>query len=195
MVKSKNKKSVIALVVMAFLLVASICLAATGAWFTDKETGKLNGETITFGTIDLDTVKVEATQFGSVKVLPGDSYQATVTVKLAENSEDAYVSVAAAVEEGQALSEYITISVKKGEANFTSEVARMTASDTLTLTITVSVSETLPNKVGDTVYNGGTVDIKGVNIVAKAIQAKGLSLEQATAKLADDSIIKAKNEA
>ena len=189
MVKSKNKKSVIALVVMAFLLVASIVLAATGAWFTDKEEETLAGETITFGKIDLDTVTVAGTQFGTAKVLPGDSYTATVTVKLAEGSEDAYVSVAAAVEEGQALSQYITISVKKGEANFTSEVAKMTAADTLELTITVSVSAELPNKVGETTYNGGSVEIKGVNIVAKAIQAKNLTLAEATTKLADDTLI------
>lgn len=53
MVKSKNKKSVIALVVMAFLLVASIVLAATGAYFTDSASGS-GDTTITFGKVDVN---------------------------------------------------------------------------------------------------------------------------------------------
>ena len=51
MVKSKNKKSVIALVVMAFLLVASIVLAATGAWFTDQL--HEDSTTLNFGKVDI----------------------------------------------------------------------------------------------------------------------------------------------
>lgn len=57
MVKSKNKKSVIALVVMAFLLVASIVLAATGAWFTASGNANLTDGKLKFGTVAL---KVEA---------------------------------------------------------------------------------------------------------------------------------------
>lgn len=57
MTNAKNKKSVIALIVMALLLVASIALAATGAWFTDKAKGDGNA-TITFGKVD---VNVEGT--------------------------------------------------------------------------------------------------------------------------------------
>lgn len=45
----KNSKSIIALVVMAVLLVASIVLAATGAWFTSK--AQANGEELAFGQI------------------------------------------------------------------------------------------------------------------------------------------------
>lgn len=59
MVKSKNKKSVIALVVMAFLLVASIVLAATGAWFTSSASGAASG-TIKFGTVKVELEGISA---------------------------------------------------------------------------------------------------------------------------------------
>ena len=52
MVKTKSKKSVIALVVMAILLVLSMAMTITGAWFTDyldQETDSLE-----FGKIDIE---------------------------------------------------------------------------------------------------------------------------------------------
>jgi len=59
MVKSKNKKSVIALVVMAFLLVASIVLVATGAWFTSATTD--SSKTFKFGKVELEVTNTTLT--------------------------------------------------------------------------------------------------------------------------------------
>lgn len=85
MVKSKNKKSVIALVVMAFLLVASICLAATGAWFTskvDERTDSLN-----FGTIAISSDVFTVTATGTKEMattdllMPDDTLTITYNIK------------------------------------------------------------------------------------------------------------------
>ena len=55
----KNKKSLVALVVMAFMLVASITMAATGAWFTDQATG--TSSKITFGTVSFSAEEANVT--------------------------------------------------------------------------------------------------------------------------------------
>ena len=99
MVKSKNKKSVIALVVMAFLLVASIVLAATGAWFTSEATDK--SDTFTFGNIDITVTSAEGLKVtkGTVAgdyltttdVMPGDKISFDGTVK--NNGDEAYLFV------------------------------------------------------------------------------------------------------
>ena len=47
----KNTKSIIALVVLSLLLIASICLAATGAWFTANVADK--SDTVKFGKIEM----------------------------------------------------------------------------------------------------------------------------------------------
>ena len=51
MVKT-NKKSLIAMIAMVVLLIASIAMGITGAWFTDKEVG--SDKTLTFGSIDIN---------------------------------------------------------------------------------------------------------------------------------------------
>jgi len=73
----KSTKSIVALVVMAFLLIASIALAATGAWFTDSATGTDNG---VWGEVSLasDSITVTVNDLA----LPGD--------KIVENAKIAY---------------------------------------------------------------------------------------------------------
>ena len=99
MVKSKNKKSVIALVVMAFLLVASICLAATGAWFTSEREDA--GKTLTFGKVAITVTSTEGLKvvkgdkagnyLEATNVMPGDSlsYDGTIT----NEGDEAYLFV------------------------------------------------------------------------------------------------------
>lgn len=85
----RNTKSIIALVVMSLLLVASILLAATGAWFTD--TVPDNSGSVNFGKIDIDyTTPYEFTQNGTI-VMPGDTlhFEGEVTNK----EEQAWVAV------------------------------------------------------------------------------------------------------
>lgn len=104
MVKSKNKKSVIALVVMAFLLVASICLAATGAWFTSAKTDA--GKTLTFGKVAITVTSTDGLKvvkgdkagdyLEATNVMPGDSlsYEGTI----ANEGDEAYLFVKYSVE-------------------------------------------------------------------------------------------------
>ncbi len=95
MTKSKNK-SIIALVVMAFMLVASIALAATGAWFTDKLATE--SKTFTFGSVDIawaegNTFKLDdAAITENQQVLPGCkiTYEGTINN---EGASNAYVVV------------------------------------------------------------------------------------------------------
>lgn len=72
MVKT-NKKSIVALVAMALLLVASIVMAATGAWFHDSAESTGSG---VWGNVSVDdswTITV------SEKALPGDEIIAAGT--------------------------------------------------------------------------------------------------------------------
>ncbi len=99
MVKSKNKKSVIALIAMAFLLVASICLAATGAWFTSAKTDA--GKTLTFGKVEITVTSAKGLEvvkgnkagdyLEATNVMPGDSlsYEGTI----ANEGDEAYLFV------------------------------------------------------------------------------------------------------
>ena len=97
MTKSKNK-SIIALVVMAFMLVASIALAATGAWFTANVADKT--ATVKFGTITMEasdgvfavtggTINDTAKYTTNTDVMPGDTITFTSTVT--NSGEKAYL--------------------------------------------------------------------------------------------------------
>ena len=76
----KNTKSIIALVVLSLLLIASICLAATGAWFTDKKDG--TGTDVTFGTVNIQGSDgaVTVTKADAV-AMPGDKLNVTGAIK------------------------------------------------------------------------------------------------------------------
>ncbi len=98
MVNSKKmSKSSIAVIVLSILLVLSLILGFTGAWFTDKkDSGTDNKGTLTFGKIALSSV---ATNIADVKTwvnaLPGDSKDLTGEVVVEGNSEAMYVLVTA----------------------------------------------------------------------------------------------------
>ena len=98
MVNSKKmSKSSIAVIVLSILLVLSLILGFTGAWFTDKkDSGTDNNGTLTFGKIALSSV---ATNIADVKTwekaLPGDSKDLTGTVVVEGGSEAMYVLVTA----------------------------------------------------------------------------------------------------
>lgn len=90
----RNTKSIIALVVMSLLLVASILLAATGAWFTDKVADKTG--TVNFGKINIEYSTTTPFSFaikdteGTI-VMPGDTLQFAGVI---ENKEEAaYVAI------------------------------------------------------------------------------------------------------
>ena len=76
----KNTKSIIALVVLSLLLIASICLAATGAWFTDKKDG--SGAKVTFGTVNIQGSDGAVTVAKADAVaMPGDTLKVTGAIK------------------------------------------------------------------------------------------------------------------
>ena len=55
MVKSKKmSKTSIAVIVLALLLVLSLCLGITGAWFTDRSGEKSANQTVKFGDVDIE---------------------------------------------------------------------------------------------------------------------------------------------
>jgi hypothetical protein len=94
----KNSKSIIALVVMSFLLVASIVLAATGAWFTSVAR---QHSSLTFGTVTIDSLTpgtdglVSATSrtdynFTDEYLMPGDTLEVNFDVDYA-GTVDAYM--------------------------------------------------------------------------------------------------------
>ena len=98
MVKSKNKKSVIALVVMAFLLVASIVLAATGAWFSATADKSLTSGDLTFGALTIGSTTGSSLQLShnggayaevteDKLVMPGDKIKGA-TVSFTVTSTD-----------------------------------------------------------------------------------------------------------
>ena len=92
MVNSKKKmnKSTVAIVVLALLLVLSLVLTATGAWFTDKDSKDQNSE-LTFGKVSIaltgaDTGTWSTSTLGKQdKVMPGSTYTGTLT--LANNGD------------------------------------------------------------------------------------------------------------
>ena len=76
----KNTKSIIALVVLSLLLIASICLAATGAWFTDKKAG--TGVDVTFGTVNIQNSDGAVTvTMADAVAMPGDKLNVTGAIK------------------------------------------------------------------------------------------------------------------
>lgn len=107
MVNSKKKmnKSTVAIVVLALLLVLSLVLTATGAWFTDKADNG-TGVTKDFGKVLL---KVDAAEFGKVtrvsneegevtaKIMPGDTVSYKLTVNKDTGSEDFWYAVTVTV--------------------------------------------------------------------------------------------------
>ncbi len=84
MVNSKKKmnKSTVAIVVLALLLVLSLVLTATGAWFTDSK--KTDETEITMGTINISTSDGAVSVTKDVtdgNFMPGDKINVTGAIK------------------------------------------------------------------------------------------------------------------
>lgn len=97
MVNSKKmNKSTVAVIVLALLLVLSLVLTATGAWFTDK--AQVEDKGLAFGTLDIDSVTMttaaKATNTidtDNVSLMPGSTISGTATVTLKEGSAAAWL--------------------------------------------------------------------------------------------------------
>lgn len=101
MVKSKKmNKSTIAIIVLSLLLVVSLVLSATGAWFTDWQNGNKEND-VTFGRVDInlaENAETDAMTFATdassdlTRLIPGTTVNATA--EISNNSTvDTYVYV------------------------------------------------------------------------------------------------------
>lgn len=85
MVKSKKmSKSTVAIVLLSLLLVLSLILTATGAWFTDTKDASKD---MTFGTLKLDAITMDnvavanTIDTANLKLMPGSKISGKVAVK------------------------------------------------------------------------------------------------------------------
>lgn len=96
MVNSKKmSKSSIAVIVLSILLVLSMILGLTGAWFTDSANGNATGDEMTWGTIHITGTGNYVADYAVDKahVMPGDTMDYTGTVTVDKDSQDVYVFV------------------------------------------------------------------------------------------------------
>ena len=92
--KQSSKRQTIVIAILAVLLVGLLAFNVTYAFFTDKQT---NTDNFQFGTIELNAsnvankiISVEK-DLGREKVMPGDKISGDFGIKLADDSEDAFV--------------------------------------------------------------------------------------------------------
>ena len=105
MVNSKKKmnKSTVAIVVLALLLVLSLVLTATGAWFTDSK-NSVDSTKFNFGTVVAKVTpgedgayavyRANGTDKVTGKVMPDDKIKINLGVEKDAGSEDFYFTVA-----------------------------------------------------------------------------------------------------
>ncbi len=206
MVKNKKmSKSAIAIIVLSLLLVLSMVLGLTGAWFTDSKSGSANTSTMKFGTvaIALDT-ETGAGQWsklglhegsGSGAVVPGSEYNATWTLSNS-GTEDVYYKItsssisltigghvmsAAELEEAG-----ITIQYKLGEvvmpaaeANF-AQARRLNSGASVDVTVVLDFPVSMGNSIGsgesEVVFNTkGAANSVAVNL-AYAIEVDAIQV-------------------
>lgn len=182
----KNKKSLVALVVMAFMLVASITMAATGAWFTDTATA-INGSTLDFGKIALadETVNGGVTAVSksgtSDLLMPGDTLTINFTAKNAE--EAAYwiadVDVTIAGTTGSVDTSAITgLSGTYGASGKIADNTAATVDKGANITGTIELELTGASYGND--FQGATITVK---VTLKVVQQENLTAAEAYAQL------------
>ena len=197
MVNSKKiNKSTVAIVVLSLLLVLSLVLTATGAWFTDKETSSTQKD-FTFGTVSValsgsaESGAWTATGTGA-KVVPGSSFTTTLTLS---NDGDQDVWVRAATQTAtltvgeKTLNDVagITVTIEldtkganKDAVAHSSEsgVYGLAATKKQDFKVTVTIDKEVANtvKVGEetvVLNNGSDAGVSGtlaVNLVIEAVQ-------------------------
>ena len=183
MVNSKKmSKSSIAVIVLSILLVLSLILGFTGAWFTDKDA---KGEqTVNFGTIDVALDETSDIGFKNgdnstltEPLMPGDKVMAKAVVK--NTGAEAYyvvkILVSAQVkgaEEAATAKYYVWNGTETVEASET-VMPKLKAT---TGTATIDLSMDLDGATYGNDYQGGKAV---VSCEVRAIQAKNLTAAQA----------------
>ena len=105
MVKSKKmSKTSIAVIVLALLLVLSLVMGMTGAWFTAKQ-GSASDTQLDFGRVVLNVTggsfgqvthaaaNADAAYETDVEIMPGDTINYSINVAKGANSEDFYYRI------------------------------------------------------------------------------------------------------
>ncbi len=190
MVNSKKmSKSSIAVIVLSILLVLSLILGFTGAWFTDKDAK--SEQTINFGTIDVALDGTSDIGFkngdGSAltkPLMPGDKVMAKAVVK--NTGAEAYyvvrILVSAQVKgaEEAATAKYYVLNGDKAVEASATVMPKLAAT---TGTATIDLSMDLDGAVYGNDYQGGKAV---VSCEVRAIQAKNLTAAQAYSILVEN---------
>lgn len=193
MVNSKKmNKSTVAVVVLALLLVLSLILSATGAWFTDKIDND-TGNTMDFGIIDIEWAqdkevalsikeRTKGADENTALLMPGDTLKVDATVENKGNA--AYVRVEAVLtfdstvtftaEEVTALGTNWT----RTAANiltYKSAVKAVAAAAQDPLALEVLIPGTTPNDAAQTALT--------VTVTVAAVQQANVTIDEAPALL------------
>ena len=198
MVNSKKiNKSTVAIVVLSLLLVLSLVLTATGAWFTDKATQE-NAGSVTFGTVVIDDSKLgtegsivtyRAADDGKTNVtpaMPGDKIDVTVDVQKTEASQHFYFTVnlqVKSIELAAGKSESATAMVAKLNEQLAAANAKLYCTDSTVVAAEDSVDAyaktatvTLDGDTFTDTYQGATITF-GYEV--RAIQVANVSAANA----------------
>lgn len=92
----KMRKQTLVIAVLAILLVLSLALSVTGAWFTDKDTASATSD-IQFATVAVNASDMTATVTSGTrtqdKILPGDSISLAGSIDNSTSTVDIYLAV------------------------------------------------------------------------------------------------------
>lgn len=163
MVKSKKmSKSTVAIVLLSLLLVLSLILTATGAWFTAKDSDNATGGTLTFGKIgsvevtasgNLSHKDINGDDASSRNLMPGDKVEAGTITLTYTKTEDATDDVWYLIKSDE---NYYTLSESNELVAATTEAGEFTASKTVSFT--AAVAEVNGKKLDGTVAGSGSID-------------------------------------
>lgn len=209
MVNSKKmSKSTVAIVLLSLLLVLSLILTATGAWFTasaDKSTNGTKGEwtigdfiSLTVEGDDKSALKaytvlegVETELEADAKLHPGDTIkvegEGKISISASDDKHNFWYVVSmdgGATWEGSAAKKYTAgDDVKLAEAELKAVISGTGAGDVSRAGDVITVNEKLTTDAAGHVV---TITVEGVKLVVRAIQYNNLTAEQAYAKLTGD---------
>lgn len=183
MVNSKKmSKSTVAIVILSLLLVLSLILTATGAWFTSK-TDATGNATINFGEVKVSdgAATITANKEGGLYV-PGDSFTAEVSFKNGSTVEMYYIyDVTAKVytdsTKGTELATGLVEITGQDSATTATKLAVGANAEKQTITFN------LLNDKEDNTLNGKAGVYVEVTIKVYAVQAEHFTPEQALEKL------------
>lgn len=204
MVKSKKmSKSTVAIVLLSLLLVLSLILTATGAWFTAKDSDKATGGTLTFGKIgsvevtasgNLSHKDINGNDASSRELMPGDKVEAGTITLTYTKTEDATEDVWYLIKFN---GKYYTLNAAGDALNETEATTAGEFTATTTISFTAAVAEVNGKKLDGTVSGSGSIDENDVATLTNrqiviADAEYSLAIIQKTNLSADDAFTQLK---